>query len=65
MGVFSNEDIKREEFDREQPDTKKKIPDYSDDYKKFRQRYKDSSPRKPIEPKGWDNEPTDEQELKI
>jgi len=65
MGVFSNEDIKRDKFDREQPNIKKQIPDYSNDFKKFRTRYKDTSPKKPIEPKGCDKEPIDDKELQI
>lgn len=61
MGAISNKDLERSNFDRELPDRKKQIPDYSEDYKKFRRKYKTSP--KPIEPKGWDEEPIDETEL--
>ena len=54
MGVLSNKDIEKDTFDREETTQKKNIPSYQNEFKKFRQKYKSS--RRPIEPKGWQDD---------
>ncbi len=56
MGALSNKDIERENLDRETPTSKKNIPNYQNDFKKFRQRYNSTSSRRPIEPKNWQDD---------
>lgn len=56
MGVLSNKDLERKTLDREEPTQKKNIPSYQNEFKKFRQKYKSTSPRRPIEPKNWQDD---------
>ena len=64
MGVLSNKDMERDTSDREEIKIPKVIPKYNKDYEKFRQRYRSTSPRRPIEPKGWQDE-KEEKEIEI
>lgn len=63
MGILSNLDIEKNIDDRESSKKSNKPVISNKDYKTFRNKYKSNSSRRPIEPKGWDSEIKDEEEL--
>lgn len=66
MGVLSNRDLEKKNFDREESSSSKKIPKYDKAYKSFRQKYKLISSHTNVEPKGSDKDIEDgEKELEI